>query len=96
VILIGMRRLFRAIRHIPVFLYESFTYQCESCRVCGRCFRVRWSVRDDIWQKVMNVNDCGGGSLCLDCFIKRAEKVNVLMNTSKEIEYAEPFYPQWK
>lgn len=46
----------------------------ESCKNCGKCFHVNWSVKDEVWKQVMNVSDESGGSLCVDCFIDIANK----------------------
>jgi len=77
---IGMLRVIRRIRNIPRFIIESFTWEYESCIICGNSFRIRWQVKDELWQKVMNVTDETGGSLCLDCFIKKAEQKGITIN----------------
>jgi len=70
-------RIIRRIKYIPIFLYESFKWEYETCKICGTAFRINWAVKDEIWQNVMKVDDGSGGSLCLDCFIKKAEKINI-------------------
>lgn len=69
-----LRRLFRRVKY--VFLFRSLSWKYESCQDCGHCFRLVWSVKDDIWNKVMGN---GNGILCLDCFVERAEKMGIAL-----------------
>lgn len=79
-ITIGILRIIRRIQYIPRFIIESFTWEYESCKICGNSFRIRWQVKDELWYKVMNVKDETGGSLCLDCFIKKAESKGIIID----------------
>lgn len=69
---LSIKRIIRRIKY--VFLFRNLSWKYESCQDCGHCFRLVWSVRDEIWNKVMG-ND--SGILCLDCFIERAEKKGI-------------------
>jgi len=73
------RRIIRRIRHFPAFIFEAMGWEYESCQRCGSAFRVMWSVDDNIWNKVTGENDGGGGSYCVDCFIKIAEAKNIII-----------------
>jgi hypothetical protein len=67
-----IKRLIRRLKY--AFLFRDLFWKYESCQDCGHCFRLVWSVKDEIWDKVMGSGD---GLLCLDCFISRAEKKKV-------------------
>lgn len=86
------KRVFRRIKHIPLFLKESLAWEYESCKECGKSFRVMWQVKDEIWNKVTGTNDGGGGSYCIDCFVKRAEKQGIMISND-DIELS-LFYPE--
>ena len=73
-----IKRILRRIKY--VFLFRSIFWKYESCQDCGHCFRLVWSVSDHIWKKV--VDDTGGGTLCIDCFIERAEKKKIALKES--------------
>jgi len=75
-------RLFRAIRNIPAFLWESATWEYESCKRCGCAFRIMWDVEDEIWEKVMGDPDAPG-CYCVGCFIKMAEKKGIVIHPSQ-------------
>lgn len=51
-----------------------------------------WHVDDHIWQEVVGVNDDTGGSLCVDCFVKLAEKKSIYIKP-EEIKL-DLFYPE--
>lgn len=67
-----IKRILRRIKY--VFLFRSLGWVNESCQDCGHCFRLVWSVKDEIWNEVMGSGD---GILCLDCFIERAESKGI-------------------
>lgn len=70
-----IKRLFRRIRWLIIYQWPTLTLKSwpyESCKKCGKLLRIRWNVEDKYWQKVANVQDDGGGSLCIDCFIELA------------------------
>jgi len=52
-------------------------WEYESCDDCGKCFKICWGVKDNLWKQVMNRDDELGGSLCVDCFIIRANKKRI-------------------
>lgn len=78
---IFVKRLFRRLKYILQFK-EMITWKYESCKNCGHCFKVCWSVKDSLWRSVMGVSDSGGGSFCVDCFIERARNkhINIMKN----------------
>jgi len=51
-------------------------WRYEHCKICGREQRLAWSVKDEVWKKVMgNWNRVA----CLECFLKKADekKINI-------------------
>ena len=66
------RRFKNKIKYL--FNLHSLLWENESCMDCGHCFRIAWTIKDDVWMRVMGN---GGGCLCLDCFIERAERKGV-------------------
>jgi len=86
------KRLFRRLRHVPVFLKESYNWEYETCQTCGNSFRILWSIKDKIWNKVTETNDGSGGSYCVDCFIKEAERQKIKI-TKDDFNFIEPFNP---
>ena len=71
-----VKRIFNRLKYVFIWK-ELFTWPYESCKRCGHCFKQQWSVADEVWKKVMEVSDSGGGSLCLDCFIEVAKRKRV-------------------
>lgn len=88
------RRLIRRIRWLLFYQWHSITlkqWPYESCWMCGKAFRVCWTVKDVYWQKIINVSDDSGGSLCVDCFLELAAKKKILVPRSViKIEIFEP------
>jgi hypothetical protein len=84
--MLKIKRLFRRLRY--VFMLRSLSWKYESCRDCGHCFRLVWSVKDGIWNEVMGNGD---GILCLDCFIERADMKGIYLK--KEYFDIEIFIP---
>lgn len=86
-----LKRIIRRIKYFPIYLKEARSWEYESCKRCGSIFRLVWTIDNELWKKVMDVNDDGGGSVCIDCFIKLAENKNVeIKNKNLKID---PFYP---
>ena len=52
----------------------SYDWEFESCDKCGRCYRVAWTIRDDLWRQVVGEAEI---TLCLDCFIELAERKGI-------------------
>jgi len=77
-----VKRIIRRLKYFPKFIKEALIWEYESCDECGSIFRIMWQVDDEIWKKVMNVEDEGGGSLCVDCFIKKSEKKKIIIKSS--------------
>jgi len=71
-------RLLRRVR-FAFCLKELSTWEYESCRRCGHCFRLCWQVSDDKW---IAVHGNEGGCLCIDCFIELANKRGIKINNS--------------
>jgi hypothetical protein len=82
-----IKRFIRRFKYI--FMFRSLSWKYESCRDCGHCFRLVWSVNDEVWNEVMGNGD---GILCLDCFVERAIKKNVKL--SKDNFNIEIFLPE--
>lgn len=80
---LGLKRIIRRIKFFSHFIREVFSWEYESCKKCGSIFRIMWHVDDHIWQEVVGVNDDTGGSLCVDCFVKLAEKKVFILNLKK-------------
>lgn len=86
-----IKRLLRRIRFI--FIDRTmFSWEYESCKHCGKCFRINWQVKDEIWNKVAGVTDGSGGSLCIDCFINIAEDKGIKINDTM-FEHISIFLP---
>ena len=89
-----LRRLKRRFLWLLMYQWSSLTlsqWPYESCRKCGKSFRLLWNVKDQLWKKVMNVNDEDGGSYCVDCFIERANKIGIIIpNEDINIELFQP------
>jgi len=81
-------RIWRRLKY--VFRFRSLTWEYESCIDCGHCFRLNWSARDAVWFAVVGTKE--GGSLCLDCFVERAEKKGFKL-APYDIEYLLFFSP---
>jgi hypothetical protein len=91
------RRLFRRFLWFLIYQWKSLTlkqWPYESCRKCGKSFRLLWYVEDIYWKRVMDVNDSGGGSYCVDCFIERANNLGIII-PDEAIEI-KPFQPKGK
>lgn len=86
-----LQRILRRIKYIPNFVKQSYEWEYESCQQCGNAFRIMWNVKDEIWNKVTNTYDGGGGSYCVDCFVKKAESVGIKI--SNEDIKLKIFYP---
>lgn len=70
------KRIFRAIKHIPWFLYKCITYKYETCKKCGVGYRLMWWVDNKIWEKVFGNSDIPG-CYCLTCFVEIAESKGI-------------------
>ena len=87
-----IKRLFRRIKWLLLYQWKSLAlkqWPYESCKKCGKAFRIIWSVENKYWYLVMNRKDSGGGSLCIDCFLELADNKNIKI--SKESIYVEVF-----
>ncbi|MGE5438025.1 MAG: hypothetical protein ACM3O3_12500 [Syntrophothermus sp.] len=91
---IFLNRFIRRLKYFKYFIKESLIWEYESCKRCGNSFRIRWNIKDEIWNKVTNTNDDSGGSYCVDCFIKLAENKNItIKNDDIELNL---FYPNYR
>lgn len=57
-----LKRVIRRIKYFPIYLNEARSWEYESCKKCGSIFRLMWTIDDELWKKVMDVNDDGGGT----------------------------------
>jgi len=91
---VALLRLLRRIRWLLIYQWRSLTlkqWPYESCWMCGKSFRVRWSVEDKYWRDVVGVPDAGGGSLCVDCFVEYAKYLGIRVPFGEiKIEVFEP------
>ena len=81
-----IKRLYRRLKWVLLYQWRSITlrqWPYESCRICGKAFRINWSVADEYWCKVVGVSDDGGGSLCIDCFLECADYIKIDIPISK-------------
>lgn len=72
-----IKRLLRRLRWLLIYNWRSLRWPYESCWMCGKAFRVMWSVEDKYWRDVVGVPDDGGGSLCVDCFLEYADYLGI-------------------
>ena len=76
------KRLLKRIKWLLInqwLLLTLSSWPYETCENCEKAFRISWLVEDKYWYKVMDVSDDGGGSLCLDCFLEKANKKGVVI-----------------
>jgi len=62
-----------------IFLFrlkEIITWEYESCDRCGKCYRLPYRMKDNIWLAVKGEEE---GLLCFDCFIQTAEEKNIVL-----------------
>lgn len=77
-----IKRLLRRVRWLLFYQWQSLTldqWPYESCWMCGKSFRIVWSVEDKYWIAVVGVEDGSGGSLCLDCFLWYADSLDIVI-----------------
>jgi hypothetical protein len=77
------RRAKNRLKYLINDLSDLWSWEFESCERCGRCFRLAYSVDDEIWEAVYGSED---GCLCPECFLVLAEKQYV---------YVEPEHFDW-
>ena len=87
-----LKRFLRRLKYAFNFK-DIITWKYESCKKCGHCLNIMWNVKDDIWEDVMSVNDTGGGSLCIDCFITKATKNGIYLEND-DFDLMTPFIPR--
>ena len=70
------KRLFRSIKYfIFVYLVRLSWWEYESCRRCGRMYKISFEVSDALWTEVVGYNV--GGCYCPDCFVDLANKKGI-------------------
>ena len=52
----------------------------ETCKLCQREQRLAWSVKDEIWKKVVS-KKYQKKVICFECFLKLADEKNIKINT---------------
>lgn len=87
--IVFIKRFFRRLRYAFQF-YEMWTWRYESCRRCGKCYRLPCGIQEEIWLKV---NGKSEGCLCFDCFIILAQEKNIKFGI-KNIERLSVFNPK--
>ena len=61
----------------PLFHWrEMWTWEYEKCQRCGSCFKLAYSLQDNIWMKLQG-SECG--CLCLNCAIEKALKKKIII-----------------
>lgn len=73
------RRMFRRVRYVFT-LSGLLTWEYESCKRCGHCFHICWTVKNELWEAVTGAKDGGGGSLCIDCFVELAQVTKIRLD----------------
>lgn len=90
---VAIKRLYRRCRWLLVSQWRTLSikrWPYESCDLCGKAFRLVWSVDDKYWTEI--VDPKGGGCLCLDCFLERANGMGLIVpDVAIRIE---PFQPE--
>jgi hypothetical protein len=89
-----LKRLWRRVTWLFIYQWKTITlkkWPYESCKKCGKVFRTVWQVEDSYWNKVIGSSD-GGGILCLDCFIEKANDQGIFI--PKEAIKIEIFQPE--
>ncbi len=71
---------------------EIFDWYYETCDLCGSDYRLAIHIKERIWIKV---NGRSEGTLCMDCFIKTAQKKNVQL-TLNDFVHVWVFDPKGK
>jgi len=54
-------------------------WQGETCKLCKREQRIAWSVKNKVWNKIVNKR-YKNKTLCLECFLKIADKKKINVN----------------
>lgn len=89
------KRLYRRVRWLLLSQWRTLSlaaWEYESCQHCGKSFRVRWTVQDQYWLAVVGVEDSGGGSYCVDCFVELALRRGV--NVPEDAYEIDVFIPE--
>jgi hypothetical protein len=81
-----IKRFFRRLKY--VFQFSTYKWDYESCENCGKSFKIAYSVKDEIWNKVYGSED---GCLCLNCFLEKSLKKDVYIKPD-DIEWLSLFY----
>ena len=60
---------------------EKYKWNGEICKLCKREQRIAWSVKDSLWNRIVD-EKYRNKVLCLECFLKIADKKGI--NISKK------------
>lgn len=82
-----LRRLKNRIKYIFQFKI-MYKWDYESCEKCGCCFKIAYSLKDEIWNKIYGSEN---GCLCLNCLLELAIKKNIFLN-KKDFIWLSLFY----
>lgn len=69
-------------------LREMWDWEYESCERCGSCFKLAYSLRDEVWKDLCGSDD---GCLCLNCVIEKAIE-NEITIKPEDLEWLSIFY----
>jgi hypothetical protein len=83
-----IKRILRRIKYVFI-IKEIMSWQFESCERCGHCFKLCWSVKDEIWKMVYGSDN---GCLCIDCFVELANECGIKLK-NKDFEAIDLFNP---
>jgi hypothetical protein len=75
-IIIIFNRFIARLKHVFRFS-EIISWEYETCGMCGMDYRLAIGIEDSKW---ITVNGKSGGCLCLNCFLKMAEKKNITID----------------
>ena len=84
-----LKRLSRRFRYLLRWR-EMWSWEYESCKHCGSCYRLTTGWIDSTW---IQVNGGYGGCLCIDCFLTLAQKKRIVIDI-KDIERTWVFDPK--
>ena len=66
---------------VRMYQDEDVDWKGETCKLCKKEQRIAWSVKDSLWNKIVD-EKYRNKVLCLECFLKIADKKGI--NISKK------------
>ena len=58
-----------------------------TCNKCKRKYETIWSVKSDLWSRIVPKHSDGSGSLCMECFSELARQKNIIIYWTGDIRY---------